>query len=106
MGKANKVPQAVKSALLDLYGDRLAKLILYGSRARGDFQAGSDWDFLVVLRDEEFMPGKEVRFMGDEMARLNLMLRTWISHHPTTLKRFQNADSLFYQNIRREGIEV
>ncbi len=106
MGQASAIPQAVKSTLLQLYGDRLAKLILYGSRARGDFHTDSDWDFLVVLRDEEIKPGEEVRYIGDEMARLNLLLHTWISHHPTTLKRFQEADSLFYQNVRREGVEI
>lgn len=106
MGKEMEVPRAVKSALLDLYGDRLAKLILYGSRARGDFHAESDWDFLIVLRDDKIAPGHEVRFAGDAIARLNLLLRTWISHHPTTLRLFQEGDSLFYQNVRREGVEI
>lgn len=35
------------------YGDRLARVVLYGSYARGDFHAESDVDLLVVLRDEE-----------------------------------------------------
>ena len=26
-----------------------AKLLLYGSRARGDYSEGSDWDLLVIL---------------------------------------------------------
>lgn len=26
------------------------KIIMFGSRARGDFTANSDWDFLIVLR--------------------------------------------------------
>jgi predicted nucleotidyltransferase len=106
MGEKSDIPQAVKAALLDLYGDRLAKVILYGSRARGDFHGESDWDFLVVLRDDEVLPGREVRFAGDTIARLNLLFRTWISHHPTTLRRLEESNSLFYQNIRREGIEV
>lgn len=35
--------------------DRLKKIILYGSRARGDFSEGSDYDFLIIVnkRDEE-----------------------------------------------------
>lgn len=33
--------QAVKTELLTLYGVRLAKLILYGSYARGDQHEGS-----------------------------------------------------------------
>jgi predicted nucleotidyltransferase len=33
------------------YGDRLAKIVLFGSRARGDGRSGSDLDIAVVLRD-------------------------------------------------------
>jgi predicted nucleotidyltransferase len=32
-------------------GDRLAKIVLFGSRARGDGRSGSDLDIAVVLRD-------------------------------------------------------
>lgn len=42
-----------KQAMQDLYGDRLANVILYGSYARGDFYAESDVDFMVVLKDSE-----------------------------------------------------
>jgi len=34
----------------DLYGERLVKMILYGSQARGDAGRWSDIDVLVVLR--------------------------------------------------------
>ena len=29
--------------------DPLADIILYGSRARGDFRPGSDWDILILV---------------------------------------------------------
>ena len=34
-----------------LYGPRLERIILFGSRARGDARPDSDWDVAVVLRD-------------------------------------------------------
>jgi predicted nucleotidyltransferase len=40
---------AVKPRLADLYGARLKGLILFGSRARGDFTEGSDADVAVIL---------------------------------------------------------
>jgi predicted nucleotidyltransferase len=41
--------RAVKSRLEALYGARLKGLILFGSRARGDFTEASDADLAIVL---------------------------------------------------------
>ncbi|HEC49623.1 MAG TPA: nucleotidyltransferase domain-containing protein, partial [Candidatus Desulfofervidus auxilii] len=30
-------------------GDRLKEVILFGSRARGDWEEGSDYDFLIIV---------------------------------------------------------
>ena len=40
-----------RKALDEIYGDRLERVILYGSRARGDAHADSDYDIAVFLRD-------------------------------------------------------
>jgi uncharacterized protein len=34
-----------------LYGDRLERVVLFGSRARGDAHPGSDYDVAVFLHD-------------------------------------------------------
>jgi predicted nucleotidyltransferase len=45
----------VISQILDKKGIKNFKIILFGSRARGDFKTDSDWDFLIIVE-------KEVRF--------------------------------------------
>jgi predicted nucleotidyltransferase len=40
-----------RQALGRLYGDRLERVVLYGSRARGDARQDSDYDLAVFLRD-------------------------------------------------------
>ncbi|MFN0213551.1 MAG: SUMF1/EgtB/PvdO family nonheme iron enzyme [Saprospiraceae bacterium] len=102
----NSLTQAVKTELQTLYGSRLAKLILYGSHARGDQHEGSDIDFLVVLKDDNIKTGSELRYMNSALYDLELQFSATISAHPTTLGRFNTSDYLFYQNVRREGIEV
>ncbi len=39
----------LKAGLEDLYGDRLAGVILFGSQARGDATENSDIEVMVVL---------------------------------------------------------
>ncbi|MBP6811962.1 MAG: hypothetical protein KA138_10610 [Saprospiraceae bacterium] len=41
-----------------------------------------------------------------QAVKTELQFNTTISAHPTTLGRFNTSDYLFYQNVRREGIEV
>ena len=51
-----------RSKLREIYGDRLERAVLYGSRARGDAGDQSDYDIAVFLHD---MPDRWV-----EMNRL------------------------------------
>ena len=49
-----------RAAVTEIYGDRLARVVLFGSRARGDAEPDSDYDVAVFLRD-----------MPDRMAELD-----------------------------------
>src|SRR5690348_6076108 len=40
-----------RAALNEMYGERIERVVLYGSRARGDAQVDSDYDVAVFLRD-------------------------------------------------------
>ncbi len=40
-----------RRALDEMYGERLERVVLYGSRARGDAGPESDYDVAVFLRD-------------------------------------------------------
>ena len=40
-----------RTALEEVYGERLERVVLYGSRARGDARPDSDYDVAVFLRD-------------------------------------------------------
>ncbi len=83
-----------------------AKVILFGSRARGDWHNGSDWDVLVLLdkdniseRDHELYsyPFWALGWETDEMI------------HPIiyTMKEWEKRNgSEFYRNITSEGIRI
>jgi uncharacterized protein len=53
----NEIEIAKKTIIeeLEKYGFRAVKIILFGSRARGDFKEDSDWDFYVMIdKDSKF----------------------------------------------------
>ena len=39
--------------LRETLGDNIKKIILFGSRARGDFHEGSDYDFVIVVERKD-----------------------------------------------------
>ena len=47
---ADPVLKRFKSALQDMYGDQIDRLILFGSRARGDARPDFDYDIAVFLK--------------------------------------------------------
>jgi predicted nucleotidyltransferase len=50
MATQDPVLQHLRSALDNLYGDRLERVVLFGSRARGDARPDSDYDIAVFIR--------------------------------------------------------
>ena len=52
MTTANPIVLSKFRAALDtLYGDRIERVVLFGSRARGDARPDSDYDVAVFLKD-------------------------------------------------------
>ena len=53
--ETNPILKRFRSTLGEIYGERLERVMLYGSRARGDARENSDYDIAVFLRD--YTPG-------------------------------------------------
>ena len=88
------------------YGDRLSKIILYGSYARGDFNEESDIDFLVLLNDEEVRTSKEILNTYKLLYHLTLENNIEVSMSATSQKKYELATKAFYRFIKNEGITV
>ena len=67
-----------KRQIGQLYGERLKKVILYGSFARGEGTDDSDIDLAVVLAGE-VCPGEEIDTMIDIVFEINLEHNVLIS---------------------------
>ena len=47
----NPILQRFRAALDNIYGNRLERVMLFGSRARGDAREDSDYDIAVFIKD-------------------------------------------------------
>ncbi|RLF04833.1 MAG: nucleotidyltransferase domain-containing protein [Thermoprotei archaeon] len=53
-------------------GIDIEKIILFGSRARGDCRSGSDWDILIITK-ENIKRDKYLEVYGNIIKRLRLL---------------------------------
>ena len=89
-----------------IYGDRLEKILLFGSQARGDAEPGSDIDVLIVLKGD-VSPGQEIARAGGVTAALSLEHDVVISCVHVSAERYANEQSpLLAINVHREGTAV
>ncbi len=105
MAQVQTILAALKRELAPLLGDRLDRIVLYGSHARGEAQPGSDIDVLVVLRGD-FDYGDLIRLTSSVVSRLSLEYDVVISRAFVTPERYEKEQSPFLLNVRREGIPV
>lgn len=95
--------QEVKQALTKLYGDRLDRVILYGSYARGDFHKESDVDYMIVLKDNDFRQLQESDKFWELTWDTWLRYGVWLSIRAVFIDKYKQSDLFFYQSVRHEG---
>ena len=85
--------------------DPLAKVILFGSRARGEEDQASDWDFLILASEEATERYKsqitesliDTELEAEQViSTINYSQAKWPDYQVTPL----------FQNIAKEGFEV
>jgi len=95
----------VRQRLESLYGDRLVKLVLFGSQARGDAEPGSDIDVLVVLKGS-VKPGEEISRTSAIRSDLCLKFGEVVSCIYMDADRFAHRNGPLLRNVRKEGIAL
>ncbi len=82
-----------------------AKIVLFGSRARGDMHPESDWDILILLPQAKVGRTTEMEFR-DLLFDLQLETGEGISTFVYSEKEWEDKYSItpLYENIKNEGV--
>ena len=95
----------LKAALVRIYGDKLKGVYLYGSYARGDYDADSDVDLLVTLRGEA-NPWVESSRLSETLSDICLAHDLLIAAYTVPEVWLRERETPLFINIRREGVLV
>ena len=100
------VKRKVVEKAIDAFGDKVNRIVLYGSFARGDFTSESDIDVMLLLNcKHEELPlyRKKVAQIASEISlnddvELSLMIEDIFTYEKW-------LDTLpFYQNVKKDGV--
>ncbi len=94
----------LRRALDDLYGDRLERVVLFGSRARGDANEESDYDVAVFLNDLADR-WRELDRLADLRADFLEDADVFIDAKPYPAGAYRDRTTLM-REIRREGVDL
>lgn len=94
----------------EVYGDRLMEVWMYGSRARGDWQAESDLDLLMLLAGEEGPRHWRWRALPELQEKLieryEYLTQSMISLYAALPEQLRSWDTMFFRSVRRHAIRI
>lgn len=101
--RIRKLMKELKEGLVQIYGDKLKAVYLYGSYARGDYRQGSDVDVMILLKDYSDY-WKEYMRSSDYVSDISLKYDITVSSLLMKEIQWKESDMPVLRNIRREGV--
>ena len=105
MTSTDPVLAKFRAAVAEIYGARLERVVLYGSRARGDAQPESDYDIVVFLENLSSR-WQEFRTLAD--IEIDLLDETGAVVHamPHPAGSWRDPGSPLMHEIRKDGLDL
>ena len=93
-----------RAALDDVYGERIERVVLFGSRARGDARPDSDYDIAVFLRQPDEL-WSELGHLSHITTDILLDTGAVISAKPFPAGAYREPSPLM-REIRADGLDL
>lgn len=105
-GNIRKILRELKKGLIEIYGDQLKAVYLFGSFARGEGKLpDSDIDVIIVLNDEFNYREVQKRSI-DFVASLCLKYDVVISRKFASDRKFTESQMPLFLNIRQDAVAI
>jgi Predicted nucleotidyltransferases len=101
-----QIAKEFAGGVIKRFGDKIEKIILFGSVARGDHNKDSDIDVLVIVKEEPF---KMQRMISEIVINILLNKEEYISAKTLSVAEYEfqkKIDSGFFRSISKEGILI
>ncbi|NYZ10934.1 nucleotidyltransferase domain-containing protein [Azospirillum sp. RWY-5-1] len=104
MDMTDPILPKLRAALDRAYGDRIERVVLFGSRARGDARPESDYDVAVFLKDLDDR-WAELERLGAISSDLMDETGAFLHAMPYRAGAYRERTPLMHE-LRREGVDL
>ena len=94
------------AAVRGRYSIAVSRLLLYGSKARGDAHAESDIDLMLIVKDDAEDLKLPLRRIGYELAATSWAVPSILARTEAEWERLKQLGSPFRAAVERDGIRL
>jgi uncharacterized protein len=97
---------AYRYALEEQYSGVVSRMMIYGSKARGDDHPDSDLDVLLIVRDEAGHLKRLLRCLGYELAATSEVVSSILAYTEAEWASRKKTGSPFRVAVERDAVPI
>ncbi len=107
LNKNIEIAKTIINEEVEKAGYKVDRIFLFGSRARGDYKEGSDWDFFVLIDKDIFKEDLKIilRNIRRRMAINNISNDIVVKSKETYKNQINDVGFLSYY-VNKEGVSL
>ena len=96
-----------RKALRERHPGTVLRMVIYGSKARGDARENSDLDvMMVVVRNEATALKRSLRRIGYDLAAASWAVPSIMAYTQAEWDRLKDLRSAYRESVERDGVTV
>ena len=95
-----------RKAITERYPGAVLRLVVYGSKARGDAHEDSDIDVLLVVRNEAGSLKRRLRRIGYDLSATSYAVPSILAYTQDEWDRYGDLGSAFHEAVERDAVAV
>ena len=95
-----------REALNERHSGTVLRMVIYGSKARGDAREDSDLDVLVIVRNEATALKRLLRRIGYDLAAASWTVPSIMAYTQGEWDRLKDLRSAYRESVERDGVTV
>lgn len=98
--------EAYRQALTERYPGAVVRMLIYGSKARGEAHSDSDVDVLLIVKNEAGPLKRSLRRIGYELAATSDAVPSIFAYTEDEWESRKHSGSPFHQAVERDAVSV